>query len=60
MPLLSVRIPKTHAVVPATSPLEVIDDAIWNVLEYQALLGRFRERTRTVTVTGAASLKNDR
>ncbi len=37
--------------------LEEIDDGIWNVLYYQTLLGRFDERTRTIT--GAPSLKMD-
>ena len=37
--------------------LEETDDGIWNVLYYQTLLGRFDERTRTIT--GAPSLKKD-
>ena len=37
--------------------LKEIDDGIWNVLYYQTLLGRFDERTRTIT--GAPSLKKD-
>ena len=35
--------------------LEEIDDSVWNVLYYETLLGRFDERTRTIT--GAPSLK---
>ena len=37
--------------------LEESDDGIWNVLYYQTRLGRFDERTRTIT--GASSLKKD-
>ncbi|GAB1343095.1 hypothetical protein MASR1M101_22220 [Gemmatimonas sp.] len=37
--------------------LEEFEDGIWNVLYYQTLLGRFDERTRTIT--GAPSLKKD-
>ncbi len=37
--------------------LEQIDDGIWNVRSYQTLLGRFDERTRTIT--GTPSLNKD-
>ena len=37
--------------------LEAIHDGVWNVIYYETLLGRFDERTRTIT--GAPSLKKD-
>jgi len=37
--------------------LEEVQDGIWNVIYYETLLGRFDERTRTIT--GAPSLKKD-
>ena len=37
--------------------LEGVHDGLWNVLYYDTLLGRFDERTRTIT--GAPSLKKD-
>ena len=37
--------------------LEEVQDGVWNVLYYETLLGRFDERTRTIT--GAPSLQND-
>lgn len=37
--------------------LEEVQDGVWNVLYYETLLGRFDERTRTIT--GAPSLKKD-
>ena len=37
--------------------LEAVRDGLWNVLYYDTLLGRFDERTRTIT--GAPSLKKD-
>ncbi len=37
--------------------LEEVQDGVWNVLYYDTLLGRFDERTRTIT--GAPSLKKD-
>ena len=37
--------------------LEEAQDGIWNVIYYETLLGRFDERTRTIT--GAPSLKKD-
>ena len=37
--------------------LEEVRDGLWNVLYYDTLLGRFDERTRTIT--GAPSLKKD-
>lgn len=35
--------------------LEEVDDNLWNILYYNTLLGRFDERTKTIT--GAPSLK---
>ena len=35
--------------------LEEVHESVWNVLYYDTLLGRFDERTRTIT--GAPSLK---
>jgi putative transposase len=37
--------------------LEELQDGVWNVIYYETLLGRFDERTRTIT--GAPSLKKD-
>ncbi len=37
--------------------LEEIQDGVSNLLYYETLLGRFDERTRTIT--GAPSLKKD-
>ena len=37
--------------------LKETDDRVWNVLYHETLLGRFDERTRTIT--GAPSLKKD-
>jgi hypothetical protein len=37
--------------------LEEVQDGVWNVIYYETLLGRFDERTRTIT--GAPSLKKD-
>ena len=37
--------------------LEEVQDGVWNVPYYETLLGRFDERTRTIT--GAPSLKKD-
>jgi putative transposase len=37
--------------------LEEVQDGVWNVIYYEPLLGRFDERTRTIT--GAPSLKKD-
>ena len=37
--------------------LEEVHERVWNVLYYDTLLGRFDERTRTIT--GAPSLKKD-
>src|SRR5665647_3720391 len=37
--------------------LEEVHESVWNVLYYDTLLGRFDERTRTIT--GAPSLKKD-
>ena len=37
--------------------LEEVLDAVWNVIYCDTLLGRFDERTRTIT--GAPSLKKD-
>ena len=37
--------------------LEEVQEGVWNVLYYETLLGRFDERTRTIT--GAPSLKKD-
>ena len=37
--------------------LEKVHESVWNVLYYDTLLGRFDERTRTIT--GAPSLKKD-
>lgn len=37
--------------------LEAVQNGVWNVIYYETLLGRFDERTRTIT--GASSLKKD-
>ena len=37
--------------------LEEVQDGLWNVIYYETLLGRFDERSRTIT--GAPSLKKD-
>ena len=37
--------------------LEEVQDSVWNVIYYDTPLGRFDERTRTIT--GAPSLKKD-
>ena len=37
--------------------LEQVQDGVWNVNYYETLLGRFDERTRTIT--GAPSLEKD-
>ena len=37
--------------------LEELRDSLWNVLDYDTLLGRFDEQSRTIT--GAPSLKKD-
>jgi hypothetical protein len=37
--------------------LEEVQGGVWNVIYYETLLGRFDERTRTIT--GAPSLKKD-
>ncbi len=37
--------------------LEEVQDGVWNVLDYDTLLGRFDEHSRTIT--GAPSLKKD-
>ena len=36
--------------------LEEVQDGLWNLVYYETLLGRFDERTHTIT--GAPSLKN--
>ena len=40
-----------------TIGLEEVQSGVWNVISYETLLGRFDERTRTIT--GAPSLKKD-
>jgi transposase InsO family protein len=40
-----------------TIGLEEVQDGLWNILYYQTLLGRFDERTKTIT--GAPSLRGD-
>lgn len=37
--------------------LEEVDDGIWNIIYYDTLLGRFDERTHTIT--GAPSLRGE-
>ena len=47
----------TQALNGETIGLEEVQDGVWNVIYYETLLGRFDERTRTIT--GAPSLKKD-
>ncbi len=47
----------TQALNGETIGLDEVQDRVWNVLHYETLLGRYDERTRTIT--GAPSLKKD-
>jgi hypothetical protein len=47
----------TQALNGETIGLEEVQYGVWNVIYYETLLGRFDERTRTIT--GAPSLKKD-
>ncbi len=47
----------TQALNCETIGLEEVQNGVWNVIDYETLLGRFDERTRTIS--GAPSLKKD-